>query len=392
MTNKRLVGVCFYSVILYGMFFVIYSPLLPSIAQTFDLSLSQAGVIFTVSFTGYLIITLLSGFFSDKYGKKLAIAINLLGSAIALFIIGFISEFSVLLICMFFAGGCSGSLEAVVSAYLVDLNPKKEAFFVNAAQIFFGLGAIIAPILVGWALTAGISWMHCYLALSFLFLICLIVLFTTKVKTVQSSDKVQLKQIKTILSSRKVRLLCVCMLCYSGSETSTMGWLGTYLQSDAGFSTMFSSLAISALYLFMVAGRVGCLGALKKIDERKIVIALAFSTVIGLIVSAFAQNEFLIWVGLGITGIGYSAQWPLILAYGLKDWPGYSGTVASLMIMGTTVGMIIMPALAGFLGDLFGLRITMAFPAIALTTIALIFINLLMTHDGDRGTGENTAT
>jgi len=167
------------------------------------------------------------------------------------------------------------------------------------------------------------------------------------------------------------------MFCYSGAETCSWGWLSTFLEKEAGFSVMWASVGVSILWAFIVAGRVGCLGILSKLDERKIVFSLAFVTAAGMLMLALAKSSALIWAAIGIIGLGYSAQWPLILAHGLKDWPGYSATVGSVMIGSTALGMTIIPWLAGQLGDARGIRAAMAFPAIFLMIIALLFIYLL---------------
>ena len=380
MNNRRIVGVSFGAILFYAMELAVLGPLLPSISQTFRLNLSQTGIIFTVSFSGFVAFTLISGFLADKYGKRRMLAVVLLGAAVSLFFMGISATFIEALICVFFIGGCCGCLESLASAILADTNPSKESFYVNASQIFFGVGSVIAPMLAGFALSSGLLWKWCYIALSVLFLICFAALLTVKTGEDRLSESIRLEHVKMIISNRKIQILCVCMFCYSGSETCSWGWLTTFLQGEAGFSTILSSAAVSILWVFIVLGRVGCLGALQKFDEMKIVPPLALVTVIGILVSAVFKAPALIWIGIGVTGIGYSAQWPLILGYGLKDWPGYSGTAASIMIGSSALGMTVIPLLAGYLGDAFGMRAAMALPAVFLAVIAILAFYLLRTN------------
>jgi len=376
-TSKRLVGVCFGSVMIYGMVLAVLGPLLPSITETFGLNLAQTGTIFSADFSGFVVFTLFSGFLADKYGKKKILVINLFGAFAALLLLGLSRGFGEMLILMFFVGGCCGCLESLASAVLVDINPSKESFYVNSSQVFFGVGSVLSPILVGMALASGLMWKWSYIVLSILFFICFVILLSVKAENTPPAETIQFRHIRTIVVNRKVQLLCVCMFCYSGAETCSWGWLSTFLEKEAGFSVMWTSFGVSLLWAFIVAGRIGCLGILSKLDERKIVVSLAFVTAGGILALVLAESSILIWIAIGIMGVGYSAQWPLILAHGLKDWPGYSGTVASVMIGGTALGMTIIPWLVGQVGNTSGMRVAMAFSAIFLVIIALIFVYMI---------------
>jgi len=359
---------------IYGMVLAVLGPLLPSITKTFGLSIAQTGMIFSADFFGFVVFTLFSGFLGDKYGKKKILVIILFGAVISLFLLGLSSGFGMMLILMFFIGGCCGCLESLASAILVDINPSKESFYVNASQIFFGIGSVLAPFLAGRALVNGIPWKLIYVVLSVLFFVIFVILLTVKAGNTPSAVTINLNLVRTIITNRKIQLLFACMFCYSGAETCSWGWISTFLEKEAGFSVMWASSAVSVLWAFIVAGRIFCLGIMSKFDERKIIISLAFITAIGILILALAKSSALIWIAIGIIGIGYSAQWPLILAYGIIDWPRYSGTVASIMISGTALGMTIIPWLAGQLGNTGGMRATMAFPSVFLVFIAVIFI------------------
>jgi len=359
---------------IYGMVLAVLGPLLPSITKTFGLSIAQTGMIFSANFFGYIVFTLLSGFLADKYGKKKILAIILCGAFVSLLFLSLSTRSGIMMIFMFFAGGCCGCLESLTSAVLVDINPSRESFYVNASQIFFGIGSIFAPLLAGIALANGIAWKWCYIILSALFFVTFIILLTAKVHRTYPAATIQLSYIRKIITNRKVQILFACMFCYSGAETCSWGWLSTFLEKEAGFGIIWASSAVSVLWAFIVAGRIGCLGIMSKLDEKKIIISLAFITAAGILMLAQVKSPILIWTAIGIIGIGYSAQWPLILAYGLKDWPGYSGTVGSVMISGTALGMTIIPWLAGQIGNAHGMRAAMSFPSAFLIIIALIFI------------------
>jgi fucose permease len=113
--------------------------------------------------------------------------------------------------------------------------------------------------------------------------------------------------------------------------------------------------------------------AISKVDPRKLVIFLAAATAVISIAMGLVNSRQLVWPTIALLGLFYSSQWSLILSYCSIHYPKYSSTVFSLMVGSGGIGMSLIPILSGYIGDWFGIQISVAVPAIFFMGIALIF-------------------
>ncbi|MDA3847321.1 MAG: MFS transporter, partial [Vallitaleaceae bacterium] len=162
MKNKIVTYLCFLITMVFGMVLTSYSPMLPSISKTFSLTLSQSGFIFTANFIGFVTFILVGGILADRIGKKTVLVIATAGFAVSLILFPFSNSFIIACLMMVLIGGFGGIIETVTNAVISDLNPEKASFYVNLTQVFFGIGAVIGPIIAGIVVGIGIKWQVYY--------------------------------------------------------------------------------------------------------------------------------------------------------------------------------------------------------------------------------------
>jgi len=71
-----------------------YSVILPFMKDHLSLTYTQAGLIATGNFVGYLLFTTFGGFLSARYGPRKIVSISLLVTGVTLFLTGFSNSFS----------------------------------------------------------------------------------------------------------------------------------------------------------------------------------------------------------------------------------------------------------------------------------------------------------
>jgi len=170
--NYLIYGIMF----LFAMVLTVLSPLLPEISKTFSLGLAESGFIFTANFLGFVLFIIIGGILADRIGKKRVLFISLAGFTLSLLLLPLASNFFWAFMAIILMGGFGGSIEGAVSAMITDVNPEKPGFYLNFAQVFFGLGAIIGPIGAGILISKGFSWQVCYYLLGGLSLILTLIL------------------------------------------------------------------------------------------------------------------------------------------------------------------------------------------------------------------------
>ncbi|MCG6883417.1 MAG: MFS transporter [Silicimonas sp.] len=119
------------------------------------LSVAQISVFISAIFVGGLVMQYPIGWASDRMDRRVLIFGTAVGGAVAALIgLVFGSHFELLLAAAFLMGGCSNPLYALLIAYMNDyLEPDDMAAASGGLLFVNGLGAIVGPILTGWAMS-----------------------------------------------------------------------------------------------------------------------------------------------------------------------------------------------------------------------------------------------
>ncbi|MEL7150140.1 MAG: MFS transporter [Pseudomonadota bacterium] len=119
------------------------------------LSVVEISLFVSAIFLGGLVLQYPIGWMSDRMDRRvLILASAVLGMAAALLGWFFGSVFEALLVAGFLMGGASNPLYALLIAYMNDYLDAEDMAAASGGLIFVnGLGAIVGPILTGWAMS-----------------------------------------------------------------------------------------------------------------------------------------------------------------------------------------------------------------------------------------------
>ena len=376
MNNKVTTYLCFAILFMFSIVLTMMSPLLPYISQSFELDITRSGAIFSANFIGFIVFTLAGGIIADRLNKKRVIFIALVGISISLAVLPLSNSFYGICIATAFIGGFGGMIESLVSAWIGDLNRERQSFYINLSGVFFGLGALIGPLFVGIALSAGIHWSVCYYFTGGLALLLAAAAWFGEADAAGMSSGINAAGLRSILSNRRFLLACFCMLLYTGSEIGSWGWMCTFLKDNMEFSIVKSSAALGLFWAAMTVGRLIFGFMTLRFDTRAMIIALAGASAAITLFSGLIQAEAAVWVVVVLMGLSYSAQWNLILAFGGESTKSSRGTAFAVLVASGGLGGMIVPYAMGLLAKGFGMRLAMSSPAILLLIVALVFIRL----------------
>ena len=373
MHTRLLTFVCYAVMAIFAVALTITSPLLPAIAASFALSMAESGVIFTVSFLGLVAFILVGGVLADRWGKRRVLAVALAGFTAALLAMPLAPSFAAVCGVTFFIGGFGGILESQIGALVVALNPERPSYYLNMAQVFFGVGALVGPIAAGMLLAAGFDWRLCYAMLGIVALILTVLFVAIRVPELASTDRISWAAFVALVRDRRFLLICLCMMLYTGAEVGSWGWMSTFLTRSLGFSIIESSVAVGLFWAAMTVGRLLCGQLTLRYDLRTIVISLAGLAAVATLASGLVEARAAVWVVIAALGLTYSSQWPLIAAYGSERYTASSGTVFALLVGSGGLGTTVVPYLMGLIGERASIRAAMISPAVLFLAIVAIF-------------------
>jgi MFS transporter, FHS family, glucose/mannose:H+ symporter len=376
--KNRLTSIlCMLSMALSAMVMTALSLMLPVLAGKLSVTIAESGAVFTANFLGFTIFVLLNGAMADRFGKKRMLTLSLLGLAVTSALIPFTGSFALLVFVVFLFGGCTGMAQIMGNALQADLHPDRPAYYINLNGVFFGIGAILAPLVSGLVSRLAQGYLYLFLTLTVLSLALVVALLFSSKQAESASIKLSWADVKALAANKRLWLVFACMFLYTGTEVSTWGWMSTFLKQQLGFSIFLSGVAVAVFWSSLTLGRAACGRLALRVSIPKLVSVLSASAFVVVLLSGFVSSAQVYWVVIALTGLSFSSMYPMLLSYGVEhDMPLSAQTAAySVLMAGGSIGNAVIPWVAGVVGEKVGIQAAMMGPsALFLIILVIVFI------------------
>lgn len=386
--NQTLLILCVTTVVVM-MGFGITSPVLPLYAQSFGVGTAMVGLTITAFGAARLIVNLPAGFLSERYGRRLLLfggpAVVVIGSVAA----GVAPTFAWLVAARFVAGAGSAMYMTGAMILLTDITSDE-----NRGRIMsLYQGSLLAGVAIGPAI-GGVVAEAFGLAAPFFLVAALSALamfwsFGRMPETVHSQPQPVSSpdpgetEARPDKGSRVMSLLTrpdfllVCMLALSIFLTRTGGRLtlvpllgeNRLGMSPGALGGVFAMMMVLNLAVLVPAGTM-----IDKLGRKALIVPSALITGVALVLFAVSGEVWMFVLAAVIHGIGTGILGPAPAAYAADlAPPGMRGVTMGLYRTFGDGGFVIGPVLLGSLADLTGFGWALAFDALLLVSIALLF-------------------
>lgn len=301
------------SFIFLGLYLSVFQRALIDIGKYYNMASYLQGTLVSSHFAGLLVMPLIAGEISDKYGRKVVSCLGYFFFFAGLVTTLITSNVYLYVFSVFLIGGGFGIIEGLMTTVLVDFNPGKESMVINVSQAFFVAGAFAGPLLVSLFLSKGYDWRHLYAIFAAIALIYLLYFSMLPFrKALEGTEKLKGLIVLKLLRQPLMVLFALSILMYVGIEQGISFYVNTYIKSMTS-SEIISSLALSGFWGFMVVGRIICSYISRKIDPKKLIVVLASFATISILLISLSRNYVLAAIGFSILGLGLSGIWPLLV-------------------------------------------------------------------------------
>ena len=149
-------------------------------------------------------------------------AAMLLAMAIMMSLVPLASQLSLLLVAMVVLGAAEAVLDVGANTLVTWVHGSRVAPYMNAMHSFFGIGALLAPVVVAQIFSFNYPTTHSYYVLALLLLP--VAAYTLRLSSpFHSGSKDQPES--TTSNARVVLLVALFLFFYVGAETSVGGWI-----------------------------------------------------------------------------------------------------------------------------------------------------------------------
>jgi fucose permease len=347
-------------------------PALSELAENTASPLSAAGGIFTGLFFGSLAAQFLIGRLLDRLGPRWLLLGGLLVTGSGMIFVSTSQSLSLMLAFAVLTGLGHGTLNLATNVSISNLFPQKRASALNLINLFYGIGAFIAPAVAGLALRLWNSslpalWLGAGIEL--LLLPMFLGYFHIPAAAPQKNASGANHQ---LLLTPVLWLFSFFLLIYVGAENGVGGWVTTYLTQTTSLAAATAALVASVFWLALTLGRLaGTLLGTRWPARTLVYASLATSLAGGLLIVVSLGNTPLSILGFLLLGFGYGPVYPTTLAILTDTFREAPGAATSLAVAMGSIGGMLIPWLQGVVLESFGPRSgALLFPLTALLMLA----------------------
>jgi FHS family glucose/mannose:H+ symporter-like MFS transporter len=338
---------------------------LPAMRDRIHADLAQQGDIFLVLYLGIFVSTILVGPVIDSFGNKVVLILSALCVVAGLLGFSASASFVAAMAAAFVLGFGGGGLNTAANALVADLYPDDRGAMLNLLGVFFGVGALLVPLLAA-SITAQMLFIATALAV-------LCTIFYVVLSFPRPRESAGFSIFASIRAARYpgVMLFAFLLFCESGNESAIGGWTSTYVGS-IGAAPRTATWILAAYWGGLMIGRVVGARLLATIRKERLVFASGVGSAIGTAVLIGAPSLVTMAIGAATIGLSFAAIYPTTLAIAADRYQRLAGTIFGLLFAVGLIGGMLFPFAIGHLSGHFGMRAAMLLPLFGAIVIVIL--------------------
>jgi len=367
-------------ILVYSLFRFSVGPLLPSIQDTFSISVAVSGTLVSASSAAVGIGTALSGYLVSKFGEQKTVFIGLIIFSIPLGASGLIKNFALFAPLFVFSGLGGGLMTTPTYSIAAAMFPKRKGTAIGFVSASYNLGGFIGPTLSG-VLLNYLGWQYPFFAMGLIGIVFTIIFQSnlSGFKTPVRDASVTLsREFRNLISNRNILVVAISML------LADFGFLAYVTYTVQYFGDRFSlnpAALVPIDFYFGVAVGIGGLGIITsgliydRIGGKVTAIIGGVATTLSTLALYSVTSLEVAIVVVFVVGFFMNSFWGILSAVAQANVPDYSrGSAVSFVQTVAFVGAVLGPVIAA---GLFGSTVT-AGPLLITVTLPYAFFTVLM--------------
>lgn len=342
---------------------------LPEMRERIGVTLVEQGDIFVALFFGVFLSTIIAGPTIDSFGNKVVLVTSSILVAAGLSSVAIARSFTPAMAASLLLGFGGGGLNTSANALVADLFPQNRGPRLSVVQAFYGVGALMVPLMAASVLTIS----QLLYGSASLALVCAIACAFLAFPPPGGADGFSLLASIKAVRIPGVLAFGVLLFCESGNESVVGGWTSTY----AGTIDASPSAATWILTGYWVAFTLTrFLGAkiLAYVAKPRVVVASAIGSAIGAATILASTSIAMLSAGAVMIGISFASIYPATLAIAADRYQRVAGTIFGLLFAIGLCGGMLFPWLVGHLSQAVSMRAGLVVPLAGALVISILAV------------------
>ncbi len=326
---------------------------LQALQQHLEIGIVQAGMLMAWLQGGLTIFALLGGILADRVKREWIIGTGCLSLGLGAAFLCMVPSYAYSLFAASVMGVGLGLILSGTNTLLVSLYPSHKGAILNIHHVFFGVGSIIGPSLMGFLIIRGNHWQAGYYGAGLLLLFLTLIFFFSrdKVPIKDASTSQDSGSLRELLAAWRLHIILWVNFLSMGSQLVIMLYGATFLVEAKQCTLGEAGAALSVFSLFIVLGRLACSRLTLSINHTTIVLTMLWLQVIMLLL-IWQGSGWLALVTLAVSGFTFSGMYPTLMALTSILFPDRDGISLGLLSTMGGMGSIVLCWLTGFVAGL----------------------------------------
>jgi len=338
--------------------------LVPSLIRSIETSFEQndagIGVVYLAYSIAYVIGSVVGGQLMERVGRRPILVAAAALHSIGIAGYGLAPSWPLFVAATVPAGLGAGCLDGGSNGLVLDVYREGRGRAMNLLHVWFSVGALLAPLVIGRAVEAGVTW-QLVMVVSAVPLVGLAIAYAFVPMPSGRRPRSEPAAAGPIAAGRLLSgpliLLGVAIATYVAAEIGVSNWLVRYLE-PAPLAT--ATLALSLTWAGATVGRLLSSAISDRFDHLRFTIVCIVAMGLAIAAAVAAPSLPLSITLFTLAGVASGPVFPMIIALGGERYPERSAAVGGSLVGFAVVGSTIYPPAIGFLSVTVGLPIAMA--------------------------------
>ncbi|WP_370425707.1 MFS transporter (plasmid) [Pantoea vagans] len=342
-----------------------WAPLVPYAQHRLALDAGMLGSLLLCLGCGSLITMLFSGKLTGKFGCRAMIAVGAFMLLISLPLLATVNSIPLMVLSLLIFGAGVGLTDVTVNIQGALIEQHSPSPLMSGFHGLFSIGGIVGSACGSLLLSAGFSPLSMALIADLIITFVMLVSFSCLLPFGSHGEQTKSKfRINVPL----LLMATMCMICFL-AEGAMLDWSGVWLTSEQGLSLEYSGWGYAAFGCAMAVMRLSGDKIVSIMGRKKVLLLSGICASFGFIIAVMMPGWEASLAGFALVGIGAANVAPVLTTLaGLEKTMPANMSVAFVSTVGY-LGILMGPALLGFIAHAFSLSI-----AFTCLSVALLFV------------------
>jgi len=370
---------------LYASYFNSFGVIAPIMMDFYQITSAGQGLILTIQSTGALIVLIYFAMYGERHNKIFIFVSGLLMLGLGSLAVGFTPPYYTLFIIVLFTGIGFSSADVMVNATIQELFSKHRNTLIPLLQAFFGVGAMLTPIITTALVNPSIpsTFGRPFLLFGILAVLTALaaaivsrrIIPETRYADMQAVRKVATKSPSEIFKSKKAWAILGASFLYFSFQLGLVSWLPTHCY-ELGMDFRTAGNMVTAFFAGSLVMRFSGPLILKLISIKRAYILSAVGAALLTASALLMSDPSLMMVLIVLGGFMQGGCVSFLVLTSIETFPNAGARASSLVFISANAASMTAPLWIGILAEQIGFQIPLIMVCALLLFSVVLVISL----------------